>query len=243
MAFLRVVQDGKEYRRELGDSTIIGRDAECDLRVNDAKVSRVHCVIQRNGHSWVAADLDSHNGTMISGWPLTRQPLKHGDVLRLGAASLQFLLQEDAKLQAVAIDLASQAQPQSPPPDPTDANETATLPQPFLTPKRKRSLWEKATGSATTLEPRAKKRKRKAIDLEKLRAQNQKLANESEPAPIDLTKVSQPWYYRTVNLAVAVPASIALLLLIYFLANGFPRFASRNPIPTSLPHSSPYNND
>ncbi|HSZ56254.1 MAG TPA: FHA domain-containing protein [Tepidisphaeraceae bacterium] len=245
MAFLRILLDGKEFRRELGESIIIGRDAECDLRVEDPKVSRVHCVIQRSGAGWVAADMDSHNGTLIGGWPLTRQQLKHGDVLKLGAASLQFLLQEDARLQAQAIELADQRQPPPPSPAPPSSGVAAGSPAGLLTPARKRSLWEKATRSAVD-EPRAaKKRKRKAIDLEKLRAKNKQLTAAPQPGPVDLTRFVQPWYYHTVRPAVAIPASLLLLLLIYFLANGFPRFsgASAKPIPASLPHSSPYNND
>ena len=242
MAFLRILLNGNEDRRELGESTIIGRDAECDLRVDDPKVSRVHCVIQQSGATWVAADLDSHNGTLIGGWPLTRQPLKHGDVLRVGAASLQFLLQEDAKLQAQALDLANQTPSASPSPLP--AHAAAGSSAGLLNPARKRSLWENATHSATETRS-SKRKKRQAIDLEKLRAKNSRLIATSEPEPVDLTKVVQPWYYHTVRLSVAVPASVAVLLLIYFLANGVPHFsgAKARPIPPSLPHSSPYNND
>ena len=242
MAFLRILLNGREDRRELGESTIIGRDAECDLRVDDPKVSRVHCVIQQSGQNWVAADLDSHNGTLISGWPLTRQPLKHGDVLKVGAASLQFLLKEDAKLQSQALDLANHTSSPAP-----SGLATAAAPGSaagLLSPARKRSLWEKATHSATETR-NSRKKKRKAIDLEKLRAKNSRLIATPEPGPVDLTRIAQPWYYHTVRLSVAVPASVVFLLLIYILANGVPRFSGTRarPIPPSLPHSSPYNND
>ena len=242
MAFLRILLNGREDRRELGESTVIGRDAECDLRVDDPKVSRVHCLIQQSGTTWIAADMDSHNGTLISGWPLTRQQLKHGDVLKVGAASLQFLLKEDAKLQAHAVDLANQTPSARPGPVATAA--TGDLPAGLLSPARKRSLWEKATRSATESRT-SKRKKRKAIDLEKLRARNSRLIATPEPGLVDLTKVTQPWYYHTVRLSVAVPASVVFLLLVYFLANGVPHFlgARAKPIPPSLPHSSPYNND
>jgi pSer/pThr/pTyr-binding forkhead associated (FHA) protein len=244
MAFLRILQNGREYRRELGDSTIIGRDAECDLRVDDPKISRVHCVIQRTGQSWIAADLDSHNGTLLGGWPLTRQPLKHGDVLQLGAASLQFLLKEDARLAAAALELANQQPFSSTTESAPAGNSTTPLSASLLTPVRKKSLWEKATHSSTVEPRRSKKRKRKTIDLEKLRAKNKKSPPPGAVGPIDLSRVAQPWYYRTVRPAIAIPASVALLLIIYFAANGFPHLGSQSkPIPASLPHSSPYNND
>jgi pSer/pThr/pTyr-binding forkhead associated (FHA) protein len=244
MAFLRILLNGREYRRELGESTIIGRDAECDLRVDDPKISRVHCVIQRTGEGWLAADLDSHNGTLLGGWPLTRQPLKHGDVLKLGAASLQFLAEEDARLAAAALELANQPPAGSTSETAPLSNSTAPSPATLLTPTRKKSLWEKATHSSTVEPSRSKKRKRKTIDLEKLRAQNKK-SPAPGAGPIDLTKVAQPWYYRSVPLAIAIPASLAFLLVIYFLANGFPRFSGSQskPIPASVSHSSPYNND
>lgn len=242
MAFLRILLNGREDRRELGESTIIGRDAECDLRVDDPKVSRVHCVIQQSGTAWVAADLDSHNGTLISGWPLTRQQLKHGDVLKVGAASLQFLLKEDAKLQLQALDLANQMPSPAPSGPPTAAATVSAAG--LLSPARKRSLWEKATHSATETR-NSKKKKRKAIDLEKVRAKNSRLIATIELGPVDLTRIAQPWYYHTVRLSVAVPASVVFLLVIYILANGVPHFsgAKARPIPPSLPHSSPYNND
>jgi len=57
---------------------------------------------------------------------------------------------------------------------------------------------------------------------------------------------ASPWYYRTIPLKVGIPASIALLAILYVAANGVPslRFGgAAHQIPKSLPHSSPHNND
>src|SRR5579864_7514701 len=108
MASLRIVVDGREFRRELRDRLVIGRDGECDLRLNDRRISRLHCVIEQSPGGWVAVDLESHNGTLISGWPLTRQVLKHGDVLEIGAANLQFLMDESVRHEAQANQLLNE---------------------------------------------------------------------------------------------------------------------------------------
>jgi pSer/pThr/pTyr-binding forkhead associated (FHA) protein len=238
---------GREFRREVGSRLVIGRDMECDVRVDDPKISRLHCLIERKGGEYVAVDLDSHNGTMISGWPLTRQTLKHGDVLDMGVASLQFLVEsarkagEEADCLASEETLARESAQSTEPPDPASVARRGPA-------GRKASLWEHAMRAS---EPTGKKaRKRKRVKPEVLRKQllaGRTSMGVEEPLRIVRHPGSSPWYYRTVPLKLGIPASLVLIAVLYVLANGMPSLnlggAARDSAPKSLPHSSPHNND
>jgi putative serine protease PepD len=76
---------------ELGEGRfVIGRDASCDLTVDDPKVSGEHAEIIRSGSSFVLRDLGSTNGTYVNG-SRVREPvaLEGGDQLRVGNTQLQ----------------------------------------------------------------------------------------------------------------------------------------------------------
>jgi len=75
--------------------TIIGRNVDCSLRFNDPFVSRRHLRIHFDGRSAFVDELASRNGTTLNGQPLDgRQPLKHGDQIRLGHRILSVVLVE-----------------------------------------------------------------------------------------------------------------------------------------------------
>ena len=70
-----------------GDSTIIGRHDDCDLRIPLKDVSRKHCQINQNNESLKIRDLGSRNGTFINGKrlaPYLPEALHDGDQLQLG---------------------------------------------------------------------------------------------------------------------------------------------------------------
>lgn len=71
---------------DLGGSTIVmGRDAGCDIVVNDISASRRHAELRRDQHGqWIVTDLDSTNGTMVNGRRIASQPLYLGDVITIG---------------------------------------------------------------------------------------------------------------------------------------------------------------
>jgi transcriptional regulator with GAF, ATPase, and Fis domain len=76
----------------LGDDEFtIGRDSGCGLSVNDAAVSRRHCVISRHEDVFKLLDLDSLNGTFVNGAPVHEEPLRHGDSITVGHTMLLFL--------------------------------------------------------------------------------------------------------------------------------------------------------
>ena len=76
-----------------GTSFTIGRTQECDLRIADLSVSRLHARLVRVEDGWLLRDLGSHNGTRVNGW-LIREPVpvRAGDRVEFGSAL--FVIQE-----------------------------------------------------------------------------------------------------------------------------------------------------
>src|SRR5262249_17744942 len=75
---------------------LIGRGADCDLRLRAAAVSRHHCLIRVRGNEVTLTDLGSSNGTYLNGTRVRSQaPLKEGDELRLG--DFRFLVELDER--------------------------------------------------------------------------------------------------------------------------------------------------
>jgi len=70
--------------------TVVGRDPEANVVVDDDAVSWNHLEIESRGEVLMATDLDSRNGTALNGQPLQRpRRLRDGDVLTLGAHRLE----------------------------------------------------------------------------------------------------------------------------------------------------------
>lgn len=85
-----VVEQGKlaGYGFDLKRSTIVlGRGRDCDIVLDEHKVSRQHARLQQVPQGWVLTDLGSTNGTQVNGRPLMpHEPhvLKAGDRVSLG---------------------------------------------------------------------------------------------------------------------------------------------------------------
>jgi hypothetical protein len=72
-------------------ATVLGRSASCTIALDDERVSRRHCRIDRDAGGWFVEDLGSRNGTTCSGAPVHgRHRLRPGDVLDLGGFALRF---------------------------------------------------------------------------------------------------------------------------------------------------------
>jgi hypothetical protein len=71
---------------------VVGRSRECDVRVDDANVSRRHVeLVQESPTVWVVEDLGSTNGTEVNGQPLAgRARLDDGDRIAIGSTELVF---------------------------------------------------------------------------------------------------------------------------------------------------------
>ena len=72
------------------ERTIVGRDPEAAVQIEDEAVSWNHLEIENRGGVLMATDLDSRNGTALNGEPLDRpRRLRDGDTLIVGRYRLE----------------------------------------------------------------------------------------------------------------------------------------------------------
>ncbi len=70
-----------------GQVCTLGRAPDCDIRVHDPLVSRLHARIERSGPRYLLSDAGSVNGTFVNGQRLLApQLLRHNDRIGLGNA-------------------------------------------------------------------------------------------------------------------------------------------------------------
>jgi predicted component of type VI protein secretion system len=73
-----------------GERTVVGRDPEAGICLDDEAVSWNHLEIESRGGVLMATDLDSRNGTALNGEPLDRpRRLRDGDTLIVGGHRLE----------------------------------------------------------------------------------------------------------------------------------------------------------
>lgn len=82
-------QSGTEYRVE-DEPVTFGRLTSSDVPIQDTKASRSHARIELKDGVYEVVDLDSANGTLVNGQPITRRKLYGGDVITIGATSIKF---------------------------------------------------------------------------------------------------------------------------------------------------------
>jgi pSer/pThr/pTyr-binding forkhead associated (FHA) protein len=94
-------------RLELGAEVVIGRSAECALRLPSSEASRRHAVVGWRGECAVVRDLGSTNGTRLNGARLEgERALEPGDRIEIGGYAITFCRVDDglARPEAVASD-------------------------------------------------------------------------------------------------------------------------------------------
>jgi sigma-B regulation protein RsbU (phosphoserine phosphatase) len=72
----------------------IGRRGDKDLVIADARVSRDHAEIVREGEKFVLVDLGSKHGMFVNGDKVQRRPLERGDQLEFGGRGFAYLVFE-----------------------------------------------------------------------------------------------------------------------------------------------------
>jgi adenylate cyclase len=94
MAYLEIVEgDGRGKTVRLTAETVIGRNADNGLCLQDASVSRQHAVIREKENYFVIVDCGSANGTFVNKRGLHRhvpQPLYEGDEIVVGSSRILF---------------------------------------------------------------------------------------------------------------------------------------------------------
>jgi hypothetical protein len=84
-----VLPDGTRF--PLDDEPVrLGRLPDCEIVLQDAKVSRHHAEIRPRGDEFVLVDLGSTNGTKVNGLRVADHVLSDGDVLGFGDIQLRF---------------------------------------------------------------------------------------------------------------------------------------------------------
>ena len=85
-ARLRIVSGaGKGTIFAIRDPTVIlGRDEGCHVVVDDPRVSGRHAIVSYRGGEFRVSDLQSTNGSLLNGSPLTESVFQESDDLRLG---------------------------------------------------------------------------------------------------------------------------------------------------------------
>ncbi len=115
-----IVQHGRGIDRfNLGDDAFsIGRHPGNKLCLNDDRMSRRHCVIERRGMEYVLIDLASRNGVKVNGERITEKTaLKPGDILKIGSIVMQFAVQtvsveEDKRADLLVAESIAKTHPQ-----------------------------------------------------------------------------------------------------------------------------------
>lgn len=82
---------GKAF--QLGEGRfVIGREAECDIRIDNEGISVKHAQIIHEGDTWKLVNLLSSNGTFLNGERVQSAYLNSGDEIRLGPVGFLFQL-------------------------------------------------------------------------------------------------------------------------------------------------------
>lgn len=80
---------------------LIGRGPDCDIQLDDARLSRCHASLVPNSNAWTISDLDSKNGLLVDGRPV----ISHAEVrppawLSLGGVMGRFESVSEETLEA-----------------------------------------------------------------------------------------------------------------------------------------------
>ncbi|UCE60559.1 MAG: SpoIIE family protein phosphatase [Phycisphaerales bacterium] len=96
--------NGNVSRHLLGEAAqIVGRDAACDIPVDDPSTSRQHARISPVGRSYRIEDLGSKNGTYVNDVPCTLQNLSNGDQILFGSVRAVYSTAEEPTSHTVVI--------------------------------------------------------------------------------------------------------------------------------------------
>lgn len=82
------LEDGRTV--PVHNGLVIGRVAGCDVVIDDTKASRRHVRIVVDAGVVEVEDLDSSNGTLLNGKPVTRRVLRDGDVVQIGKTRITY---------------------------------------------------------------------------------------------------------------------------------------------------------
>lgn len=85
------------------DNIVLGRKRTCDVIVDDAKSSREHTRVFKEGGSYYIRDLNSSNGTYLNEVRIDKSPLVFGDKIRIGETVLVFVGDPELNLEGQTV--------------------------------------------------------------------------------------------------------------------------------------------
>lgn len=85
---------GFQYKLQPDQKSLIGRDWQCKVVLNDPQCSRVHAEVYRNEDGWWIRDNQSSNGTWVNGQTIDQARLVGGTELQIGNSRFSFLESE-----------------------------------------------------------------------------------------------------------------------------------------------------
>jgi len=104
-ALIITLPDGRKRRHGLGATPlVIGRDAACDIAVDDPGTSRRHAEFRPVPSGYEVEDLDSKNGTLVNGTPCKSRLLRDGDKILIGSVEATYTEAECVTDHSVVID-------------------------------------------------------------------------------------------------------------------------------------------
>lgn len=88
----------------------MGRRSTSNIIINDEKSSRDHCEVFKKDDVFWLRDLNSRNGTSLNGDKIVEKPLRHGDVIRIGATLIVFIEEDKGDVSVDVSAFQAQAQ-------------------------------------------------------------------------------------------------------------------------------------
>lgn len=103
MVYVQLEIDGKAQKFEVGPTPVtIGRLEGNTIIIDQALISRRHCIIGNTPAGYTVQDLGSANGTYVNGERVTQMMLHNGDSISVGKVQIRFVNEDDVQRSAPA---------------------------------------------------------------------------------------------------------------------------------------------
>jgi len=96
-------QPTRSFLVQGGAETVIGRDPDCEIVLDDDRVSRRHARLAFAGGAWRLDDLDSKNGTSLQGLPMRQAALGRDGWISFGGLLARFEHTSEERERADAL--------------------------------------------------------------------------------------------------------------------------------------------